>query len=88
MDGSRRRLGVPRSVTFRVFLFVLLLIGVVVAAYAVVRWYATDNYYVTVDNQNRSSSTRASRRPHGFNPKVVETTGVTTATVRTDSSPT
>jgi len=36
--ARRRRLGVPRSVTFRVFLFVLLLIGVVVAAYAVVRW--------------------------------------------------
>ena len=83
--ARRRRLGVPRSVTFRVFLFVLLLIGVVVAAYAVVRWYATDNYYVTVDNQNRLVIYQG--RPGGlmgFNPKVVETTDVTTATVRTD----
>jgi len=40
----------------------------------VVRWYATDNYYVTVDNQNRLVIYQGvPAASMGFNPKVVET---------------
>jgi len=36
----------PRRITLRVILFVLLLAGVGVAAWSVVRWYANSSYYV------------------------------------------
>ena len=51
--ARRRRLGIPRTVTFRVLLFVLLVIGVGWGAWAFVRWYAMSSYYVqTSDGQS------------------------------------
>ena len=43
----RKRLGMRRAITFRVFVFLLLLGGLVVGAVAFLRWYANDNYYVS-----------------------------------------
>ena len=45
--ARRRRLGVPRTVTFRVIVFLLLVAGVVAGAWAFLRWYATSSYFVT-----------------------------------------
>ena len=42
---------VPRRVTFRVVLFVLLFGGVLYAGYAVIRWYVDSSYYVGLDHQ-------------------------------------
>ena len=72
----RRQLGVPRRITFRVLGFFLLLAGLVAGAYAFVRWYAMDNWYVTVRD---SQVVIYQGRPGGllwFEPKIVERTGV------------
>jgi PPM family protein phosphatase len=79
---QRRQDGIPRTITFRVLLFALLLVAVVVAAYGFVRWYATDNWYVTLDGNHLAVY---QGRPGGllwFHPKLVDRTGVTTAEVQ------
>jgi serine/threonine protein phosphatase PrpC len=47
----RPRIHVPRRITFRVLLFLILLGGVVYAGYAAVHWYVYDSYYVGLDHQ-------------------------------------
>jgi protein phosphatase len=77
----RRRLGIPRRVTFRVIFFLILLAAVVAAAYFVVRWYATDNWFVTVQ---KGELVVYQGRPGGllwFEPKLVDHTGVPTSDV-------
>jgi PPM family protein phosphatase len=77
----RRRLGIPRRVTFRVLLFVLLFAVVLGAAYGVIRWYATQNWFVTIKG---NELVVYQGRPGGllwFDPKLVDRTGVTTAQV-------
>jgi hypothetical protein len=79
--ARRRRLGIPRRVTFRVVLFTLLVAALVAAAYFFVRWYATDNWYVTIRGDQLVVY---QGRPGGllwFEPKLVDRTGVTTAQV-------
>jgi len=74
----RRRAGIPRRVTFRVLGFLLLVAGLVVGAYYLVRWYANDSWYVTLQS-NQVVIYRG--YPGGvlwFQPKVVDKTGVTT----------
>jgi PPM family protein phosphatase len=74
----RRRLGVPRRITFRVVGFILLVAAVLAAAYGVVRWYATQNWYVTIQGNHLVVY---QGRPGGllwFKPKVVDRTAVTT----------
>jgi PPM family protein phosphatase len=76
--ARRRRLGIPRRVTFRVILFVLLVAAIPVAAYFVVRWYAYDNWTVTLQG-NRVVITQG--QPGGvlwFHPRTVERTHHTT----------
>lgn len=82
-SGRQRRAeaGIPRLITFRVVLFTLLVAAVVVGAYVFVRWYATDNWYVTVNGQQLVVY---QGRPGGllwFRPKLVDQTGVTTSQV-------
>ena len=80
----RRRLraaGVPRRLTLRVLIFLVLVAGVVVGAYYFVRWYANDNWYVTVKG---NELVVYQGRPGGllwFQPKVVDHSGVTTSDV-------
>jgi len=83
----RRRLGIPRRITLRVVLFCLLVLAVPTAAYGVVRWYATDNWYVTVHEGHLAIY---QGRPGGmlwFQPKLVDETAVTTTQVLADRLP-
>jgi serine/threonine protein phosphatase PrpC len=78
---QRRLAGIPRRVTFRVLLFAVLLAVVVAAAYVFVRWYATDNWFVTVKGDH---VVIYQGRPGGFlwfQPTLVQRTDVTTAEV-------
>ena len=80
---QRRLAGIPRRITFRVLFFVVLLAAVVAAAYFLVRWYATDNWFVTLDG---NQVVIYQGRPGGllwFKPTLVERTGLTTADVLT-----
>lgn len=68
-------------VTVRVVLFMILLLAVVAAAYALVRWYAMDDWYVGVDHQHLAVY---QGRPGGFlwfKPKLVDETSVTTSEI-------
>jgi protein phosphatase len=83
----RRRLGIPRPITLRVLLFVLLVLAVPAAAYGVVRWYATDNWYVTINDGHLAIY---QGRPGGmlwFQPKLVDETQVATTQVLADRLP-
>ena len=74
----RRSAGVPRLITVRVVLFVIVLLGVVAAAYAAMRWYAMDEWYVGVDHSHLAVY---QGRPGGFlwfHPQLVDETPVTT----------
>ena len=76
--ARRRRLGIPRRVTFRVILFVLLIAAVPVAAYFVLRWYAYDNWTVTLQG---NQVVIKQGQPGGvlwFHPRVVDHTSYTT----------
>ncbi len=74
----RRASGAPRLVTVRVVLFVVLVLGVVAAAYAALRWYAMDDWYVGIDHGHLAVY---QGRPGGllwFEPRLVDETPVTT----------
>ncbi len=75
--ARRRRLGIPRRVTPRVVGFIILLAAVPVAAYFVLRWYAYDNWIVTVQG---NQVVVKQGQPGGvlwFHPKVVYRTPYT-----------
>jgi protein phosphatase len=75
----RRRLGIPRRITLRVVLFILLIAAVPTAAYFAIRWYAYDNWYVSVQKQEIVVK---QGRPGGilwFHPKVVDHTRTRTS---------
>lgn len=77
----RRRAGIAPWFTVRVALFLLLLVGVVAAGYGFIHWYATDNWFVTVDGDHLVIY---QGRPGGllwFDPKLVDRTPVTTSEV-------
>jgi hypothetical protein len=72
----RRRLGVPRRVTFRVLGFVILVAAVPIAAYFVIRWYAYDSWIVTLRGDNVVILQGQRGGVLWFHPKVVDRTGV------------
>ncbi len=79
--ARRRRLGIPRRLTLRVVLFVLLVAAVPVAAYYVLRWFAYDAWRVTLQGDQ---VVVVQGQPGGvlwFKPRVVDRTGVTTAQI-------
>jgi hypothetical protein len=79
--ARRRRMGIPRRITPRVVGFVLLVAAVPVAAYFVLRWYAYDNWIVTLQG-NQIVITQGQRGGVlWFHPKVVDRTGVTTSKI-------
>ena len=79
--ARRKRLGVPRLLTFRVFIFVVLVAGLIYSGWYFLRWYATSSYFVT------SQGTQIvvyQGRPGGvlwFKPKQVEVSTTTTAQI-------
>jgi len=75
--ARRRRLGIPRRITFRVIGFVLLLAAVPVAAYFLLRWYAYDNWIVTAQGQEIVVKQGQPGGVLWFHPKVVDLTGHT-----------
>jgi hypothetical protein len=83
----RRRLGIPRRVTLRVIVFVLLVLAVPAVAYGVVRWYATDNWYVTVHQGHLAIYQGRQGGMLGFEPKLVDETDVATTQVLADRLP-
>ena len=77
----RRRLraaGIPRRITLRVLVFFVLIVGVVLGAYFFVRWYANDNWYVTVKGNELVVYQGRSGGLLWFQPKIVDRSGVTT----------
>jgi serine/threonine protein phosphatase PrpC len=77
----RRRLGVPRRITFRVIFFIILVAAIPVGAFYAIRWYAYDNWYLAVQNDHIVVK---QGRPGGvlwFQPRVVYTTKVTMSEV-------
>ena len=77
----RRRLGIPRRITLRVVLFILLIAAVPTGAYFAIRWYAYDNWYVSAQKQEIVVK---QGRPGGvlwFHPRVVDVTSTTTSQV-------
>jgi hypothetical protein len=82
----RRRLGIPRRVTLRVVLFVLLIAAVPVGAYLVLRWYAYDNWYVTTKGDH---IVVMQGQPGGvlwFHPRLVDTTPYAISQVSTQAA--
>jgi protein phosphatase len=72
----RRRLGIQRRITVRVILFVLLVAAIPTAAYYAIRWYAYDNWIVSV----QKGEIVIQQGRHGgvlwFHTKVVDHTGI------------
>jgi protein phosphatase len=79
--ARRRRLGIPRRVTFRVIGFLLLVAGIAAAAYFVVRWYAYDNWIVTTEGDQIVVKQGQPGGVLWFHPRVVDRTGHTTSQI-------
>jgi serine/threonine protein phosphatase PrpC len=79
--ARRRRLGIPRRVTLRVVLFVLLVAAVPIAAYYVLRWYAYDNWTVTFHGNQVVVVQGQRGGVLWFKPRVEDRTGVTAAQI-------
>jgi hypothetical protein len=77
----RRRLGLPRRITIRVVLFLVLVLAVPAGAWAVVRWYAMDNWYVAVDHGDLAVYQGRPGGFMGFEPTLLDRTTVTTKEV-------
>lgn len=72
---------IPRRITFRVLLFLVVLGGLAYAGFATIRWYVNDSYFVGVSHNH---VVIFQGRPGGFvgiNPKIVKRTEVTTGQV-------
>ncbi|HEY6472034.1 MAG TPA: Stp1/IreP family PP2C-type Ser/Thr phosphatase [Acidimicrobiales bacterium] len=80
----RHRLGIPRRLTFRVLGFILLVAAVPIAAYFVIRWYAYDNWIVTLHGNDVVIEQGQPGGVLWFHPKVVARPHVT----KNDLSPT
>ncbi len=83
--GERRRqgslTGLTRWITVRVVVFAVLILAVIGVAYGFVRWYATDNWYVTIEGNH---VVIYQGRPGGllwFDARLVERTPVTSTSV-------
>jgi hypothetical protein len=79
--ARRRRLGIPRRITVRVVLFILLVAAIPTAAFYAIRWYAYDNWFVAIQ---KSEIVIKQGHPAGvlwFHPRVVDKTKVTTSEI-------
>ena len=72
---------IPRRITFRVLLFLVVLGGLAYAGFATIRWYVNSSYYVGL---NQGQVVIYQGRPGGFvgiDPKIVKRTPVTSGQV-------
>jgi hypothetical protein len=79
--ARRRRLGVPRRITVRVLLFVVLVAAIPVAAFFTIRWYAYDNWYLALSGKQVVIKQGHPAGVLWFKSKTVDHTGITTAQV-------
>ncbi len=85
--ARRRRLGVPRRITVRVLLFMVLVAAVPVGAYFAVHWYAYDNWYVALRGDQIVIKQGYPNGVLWFKSKTVDSTGVKTSQVLPASLP-
>ncbi|MGH8981581.1 MAG: Stp1/IreP family PP2C-type Ser/Thr phosphatase [Acidimicrobiales bacterium] len=74
---KRHGTGAPRLITVRLVIFFVLIAAIVAAAYALVRWYGTNDWYVGLDHQHLAVY---QGRPGGFlwfKPQLVDESPVT-----------
>ncbi len=79
--ARRRRLGIPRRITLRVVLFIVLVAAIPVGAFFAIRWYAYDNWFIAIQ---KSQIVVKQGHPGGvlwFHPRVVDKTKVTTSEI-------
>ncbi len=79
--ARRRRLGIPRRITFRVVFFILLVAAIPVAAFYAIRWYAYDNWFLAVQNNQIVVKQGHPAGVLWFHPRVVDKTKVTLSEV-------
>ena len=79
--ARRRRLGIPRRITVRVVLFVLLVAAIPTAAYYAIRWYAYDNWYISIQKNDIVIHQGHTSGVLWFQPRVVDKTGIKTSQV-------
>jgi protein phosphatase len=77
----RRRLGIPRRITVRVVLFLILIAAVPVGAFFAIRWYSYDNWYPAISGTHVVIEQGHSGGVLWFQPKVVDRTGITTSEI-------
>jgi PPM family protein phosphatase len=77
----RRRLGIPRRITFRVALFVVLVAAVPTGAYFAIRWYAYDNWFLSLQGKQIVVKQGHPGGVLWFAPRIVDHTGTTTGDV-------
>ncbi len=70
-----------RLITFRTFLFTLLLVAIVAGVYGAVRWYDTNSYFVKVDHNELVIYQGRIGGFLWFHPQAVQRTGVTVADI-------
>ena len=74
-------MGIPRRITLRVLGFAVLVLAVLAGGYALLRWYATDNWYVAVPGGQLVIYQGRSGGVFWFKPHIVDRTGVMTTQV-------
>ena len=79
--ARRRRLGIPRRITVRVVLFVLLVAAIPTAAFYAIRWYAYDNWFVAIQKGEIVIKQGHQAGVLWFHPRVVDKTKVTTSEI-------
>ncbi len=79
--ARRRRLGIPRRITFRVVFFVLLVAAIPVGAFFAIHWYAYDNWFLTVHNNEIVVKQGHPAGVLWFHPRVVDKTKVSTSEI-------
>jgi serine/threonine protein phosphatase PrpC len=77
--ARRRRLGIPRRITLRVVLFVLLVAAVPTGAFYAIRWYAYDNWFLSIQKKEVVIQQGHPAGVLWFHPRVVYHSHFTTA---------
>jgi hypothetical protein len=75
----RRRLGIQRRITVRVVLFALLVAAVPTGAYFAIRWYAYDNWFLSIKKHEVVVQQGHAGGVLWFQPKIVDRTGTLTS---------